>query len=70
MKLGITGLAQVNGRNAISWKQRFEFDVYYVDHLSLALDLQIEFITIRKILIGEGVNYSDNRPMNSYYRNN
>ncbi|WP_421754397.1 sugar transferase [Croceimicrobium sp.] len=66
VKPGITGLAQVNGRNAISWKKKFEYDVYYVDHLSLALDIQIVFKTIRKIVIREGVNQSDDRPMRPF----
>ena len=46
IKPGITGLAQVNGRNAISWTKKFEYDVYYVDHLSLFLDFKIMFKTI------------------------
>ena len=66
IKPGITGLAQVNGRNAISWTKKFEYDVYYVDHLSLFLDFKIIFKTIRKILIREGVNQSKERPMNPF----
>ena len=46
---GITGWAQVNGRNAISWKQKFEYDVWYVDHLSLATDLKVFFTTFKKV---------------------
>ena len=53
---GITGWAQVNGRNAISWQQKFEYDVWYVDHLSFALDLRILFLTLKKVLIREGIN--------------
>ncbi|MDO8316199.1 MAG: sugar transferase [Flavobacterium sp.] len=56
VKPGITGWAQVNGRNAISWKQKFEFDVWYVDHLSLLLDLKIFFLTVKKVLVREGIN--------------
>lgn len=52
---GITGWAQVNGRNAISWTKKFEFDVWYVDHLSLTLDLKIFFKTIKKVFIREGI---------------
>lgn len=52
---GITGWAQVNGRNAISWKQKFEYDVYYVNHLSLALDIKILLMTIKKVFISEGI---------------
>ena len=66
IKPGITGLAQVNGRNAISWTKKFEYDVYYVDHLSLFLDFKIILKTIRKILIREGVNQSKERPMNPF----
>lgn len=53
---GITGWAQVNGRNAISWNQKFEYDVWYVENLSFGLDLKILFRTFRKVLISEGIN--------------
>lgn len=53
---GITGWAQVNGRNAISWKQKFEYDVWYVDHCSFLLDLKIIFLTLKKVFIREGIN--------------
>lgn len=53
---GITGWAQVNGRNAISWQQKFEYDVWYVDHLSFALDLRILFLTLKKVVVSEGIN--------------
>jgi len=52
---GITGLAQIRGRNSISWSHRFQLDVYYVDNLSLALDMKIIFLTIKKVLIREGI---------------
>jgi len=52
---GITGWAQVNGRNAISWQQKFEYDVWYVTHLSFILDVRIIFITLRKVFIKEGI---------------
>lgn len=52
---GITGWAQVNGRNAISWKQKFDFDVWYVDHISFVLDLRILLLTIRKVFVREGI---------------
>ena len=52
---GITGWAQVNGRNAISWTKKFELDVWYVDHCSFALDLKIIFLTIKKVFIREGI---------------
>ncbi|WP_410877903.1 sugar transferase [Myroides sp. DW712] len=52
---GITGWAQVNGRNAISWKKKFELDVYYVDQLSFSLDVKIFFLTIKKVFVREGI---------------
>ncbi len=52
---GITGWAQVNGRNAIGWKQKFDFDVYYVDHLSFCLDMKIAFKTLEKVFKQEGI---------------
>ena len=52
---GITGWAQCNGRNAISWTKKFELDVWYVDHCSFLLDLKIIFLTIKKVLIREGI---------------
>lgn len=55
-KPGITGWAQVNGRNAITWEEKFRLDVWYVDHQSLRLDLKIIFMTIWKILKREGIN--------------
>ena len=56
IKPGITGWAQVNGRNAISWDKKFEFDVFYVDHVSLFLDIKILLMTLKKIIISEGIN--------------
>ncbi|SKB36623.1 Sugar transferase involved in LPS biosynthesis (colanic, teichoic acid) [Salegentibacter holothuriorum] len=56
VKPGITGWAQVNGRNAISWTKKFEYDVWYVENLSFSLDLKIIFRTIKKVLISEGIN--------------
>ena len=55
VKPGITGWAQVNGRNAISWEQKFEYDVWYVDHLSFMLDVNIFLLTIKKVFISEGI---------------
>lgn len=52
---GITGWAQVNGRNAISWSKKFEFDVWYVDHITLRLDVKILFLTIKKVFVREGI---------------
>lgn len=56
VKPGITGWAQVNGRNAISWNQKFEYDVWYVEHISFKLDLKILLKTIKKVLVSEGIN--------------
>ncbi len=67
---GITGWAQINGRNSISWKQKFDFDIYYVAHLSLLLDLKILWLTFIKVIRTEGVNQSDDRPMQPFNGNN
>ena len=56
VKPGITGWAQVNGRNAITWEKKFEHDVWYVDHMCLSLDLKIMGMTLWKILTMEGIN--------------
>lgn len=53
---GITGWAQVNGRNDISWKRKFELDVWYVDHMSFWLDMKIILLTIKKVFVREGIN--------------
>lgn len=52
---GITGWAQVNGRNAISWEEKFNLDVWYVNHISMGLDLKILFLTVKKVFIREGI---------------
>lgn len=52
---GITGWAQVNGRNALGWDDRFKLDVWYVDHRSLWLDLRILWLTVRKVIVREGI---------------
>ena len=52
---GITGWAQVNGRNSIGWEEKFMLDVYYVNTFSLAMDLKVLFLTIKKVLLREGV---------------
>ena len=53
---GITGWAQVNGRNNISWKKKFEYDVWYVDHLSFLLDVRIILMSVKKVLFREDIN--------------
>lgn len=63
---GISGWAQVHGRNTISWKQKFEYDVWYVDHLTLWTDLKIIFLTLKKVLIREGINSNNNATMEDF----
>jgi sugar transferase EpsL len=63
---GITGLAQVNGRNTISWEERFKLDVWYVDHRSFWLDLKIIAKTLLKVLRSEGVNQSTQQTMTEF----
>lgn len=53
---GITGWAQVNGRNAISWEEKFTYDIYYIENFGIQLDLQILLLTIQKVLIRQGIN--------------
>lgn len=60
---GITGWAQINGRNSISWEKRFELDVWYVDNLSFILDIKIILITLLKVLKREGINSSNDKTM-------
>jgi len=67
---GITGLAQVNGRNAISWQQKFQWDVWYVDHLSFGLDTQIIYKTILKVFHSEGINAGQATTMDRFTGNN
>ncbi len=66
VKPGITGWAQVNGRNLISWEKKFEYDVYYVDHLSFGLDLKIFFLTIFKVLKVEGISAENSATMEKF----
>ena len=63
---GITGWAQVNGRNTISWEEKFKYDVYYVDHISLLLDLKVLWLTVMKVLKREGINSSENITMGEF----
>lgn len=70
VKPGITGWAQVNGRNAISWTKKFELDVYYVDHMSFFLDIRILWLTFIRVFNREGINQSDERPMQPFTGNN
>lgn len=56
VKPGITGWAQVNGRNALSWNKKFELDVWYINNISFMLDLRIFFLTVKKVFVREGIN--------------
>ncbi|APR96550.1 undecaprenyl-phosphate galactosephosphotransferase [Pandoraea thiooxydans] len=67
---GITGWAQINGRNAISWDEKFKYDVWYVDHRSFFLDLKIIFLTIRKVLVREGISQVDHATAEKFTGNN
>lgn len=66
---GITGWAQVNGRNAISWQQKFAFDVWYVDNMSFRLDLKILFLTVKKVFVREGI-AQEGRVTVDYFKGN
>ncbi|UGS24183.1 sugar transferase [Flavobacterium channae] len=66
---GITGWAQVNGRNAISWEQKFEYDVWYVNHISLWLDIKILFLTVKKVFVREGIS-QDGQATMEYFKGN
>ncbi|WP_242919237.1 sugar transferase [Pontibacter liquoris] len=63
---GITGWAQVNGRNSISWTKKFNYDIEYVDNISFKLDFQILWLTFQKVIKREGVNQSEERPMQPF----
>jgi hypothetical protein len=67
---GITGWAQVNGRNSISWKQKFEYDVWYVDHLSFWLDVKIILLTIKKVFVREGISHEGMATMEPFNGHN
>jgi undecaprenyl phosphate N,N'-diacetylbacillosamine 1-phosphate transferase len=66
VKPGITGWAQVNGRNAISWEEKFKLDVWYVDNQSFCLDMKILWLTIRKVLVREGINQDGQATMEPF----
>lgn len=67
---GITGWAQVNGRNAISWQRKFELDVWYVDHCTLATDLRILLLTIKKVLTRADINQAGQATMEAFNGHN
>ena len=63
---GITGWAQVNGRNTITWEQKFDYDVWYVDHRSFWVDIKIIFLTLKKVVVAEGVNTAEDSTMDFF----
>ena len=69
VKPGITGWAQVNGRNALSWRERFELDVWYVDNHTFFLDLKILIMTVKKVLLREGIAESGQVTMSKFTGN-
>ena len=69
VKPGITGWAQVNGRNAISWEEKFELDVWYVDHQSFWLDLKILFLTVKNVIARHGIS-ADGEATVEYFKGN
>jgi len=66
LKPGITGWAQVNGRNAISWEKKFELDVWYIQNIGFFLDLKILLLTIKKIFVSEGINQVGSATMEAF----
>lgn len=63
---GLSGWAQVNGRNTISWKEKFKLDVWYVDNLSFLLDLKIIFLSIKKAIVRDGINTTEDKTMDFF----
>ena len=70
VKPGITGWAQVNGRNTVSWPQKFTFDVWYVDHISFLLDIKILLLTVMKVFKAEGISSTTSVTMEKFHGNN
>ena len=69
VKPGITGWAQVNGRNAISWQEKFDLDVWYVDNQSIWLDIKILWITVKKVIMRDGINQAEHSTMENFKGN-
>ena len=69
VKPGITGWAQVSGRNAISWKKKFDFDIWYVDHHTFWIDLKIIVLTLKKVFLREGITESGQVTMSKFTGN-
>jgi undecaprenyl phosphate N,N'-diacetylbacillosamine 1-phosphate transferase len=66
MKPGITGWAQINGRNTLSWEKKFEYDVYYVEHASFAFDMKILLLTLKKVVKSDGINSATSATMEKF----
>ena len=69
VKPGITGWAQVNGRNTISWQEKFDLDVWYVDNQSIWLDIKILWITVKKVIMRDGINQAEHSTMENFKGN-
>ena len=69
VKPGITGWAQVNGRNTLNWNTKFEYDVWYVDNMSFILDLHILFLTVKKVVVREGISFDTSVTMEKFKGN-
>ena len=67
---GITGWAQVHGRNALSWKRKFEMDVWYIDHLSLKIDLQVILLTVKNVFQQRDISHEGEATMELFNGNN
>lgn len=67
---GITGWAQINGRNEISWQKKFELDVWYVNHVSFGLDVKILLLTVKKVFVREGINQEGSATIEAFNGNN
>lgn len=67
---GLTGWAQINGRNSITWTEKFNLDVWYVKNRNLLLDLKIIFLTMKKVIIKEGINQENNATMEYFNGSN
>jgi len=66
VKPGLTGYAQINGRNAITWEQKFEYDIFYIDNISFVLDVKILFRTIGKVFAREGISQENEATMKEF----
>lgn len=66
LRPGITGWAQVNGRNSIIWQQKFEYDIWYVENMSFTVDLKILFLTVKKVFVSDGINQGIDQTMEKF----